>query len=127
MIAGADAHLLLGRAAAVDIDAGVPLTHTLLTDAPPLASDEALIGVALEPGELPPDLAPRDHVRLVVTVDGAPGEPPIASLADDDAVVWSVDHAPDDIVTIVTLRGPLRLATQIAAASGVQLVRIAGD
>ncbi|MCU1366088.1 MAG: hypothetical protein JWN39_1727 [Ilumatobacteraceae bacterium] len=126
MIAGSDAQLLLGQAAVIDIDAGVPLTRSLVIDTPPLVAGEALTSVALAPGDLPPDLAAGDHVELVVTIDGAPGEPATSSLADDEAVVWAVDEAPDGISTVVTLRGPIGLATQIASASDVQLVRIVG-
>ena len=126
MVAGSDAELLLGRSAVVDIDAGVPLTPALATDTAPLAVGEALASLALAPGDLPPDLAASDHVRLVITVDGASGERATSSLLDDEAVVWAVDAAHDGIATVVTLRGPIGLATQIASAADVQLVRIVG-
>ncbi|MCU1399851.1 MAG: putative rane protein [Acidimicrobiales bacterium] len=126
MIAGSDAQLLVGQAAVVDIDAGVPLTRALVIDTPPLGIGEALTSVALAPGDLPPDLAAGDHIKLVITVDGASGERATSSLVDDEAIVWAVDEAADGISTVVTLRGPIGLATQIAAASDVRLVRIVG-
>ncbi|MCU1395618.1 MAG: hypothetical protein JWM34_4046 [Ilumatobacteraceae bacterium] len=127
LIAGEDAHLLLGQAAVVDIDAGVPLTPTLVSDTPPLGADEALTSMALEPGRLPPDLAPGDHVRLVVSVPAGVAEEPVSSLVDESAVVWSVDPAPDGVATVVTIRGPISLATQIASASAVRVVRVVGS
>jgi uncharacterized membrane protein YgcG len=149
MIAGQSAHALLGKIAVIDIDVDVPITPTLLTDARPLAIDEALTSMALAPGHLPPDLATNDTIRIVVTgpsaavggsggsggssgsggtggsgATGGGGAIDVTLLLDQPAVVWSVDKSPDGVSTIVTLRGSLSLSTAIAAADEIRLVRV---
>ena len=125
LVAASDATSLLGRVAAVDIDAGVPLVDSLVGADRPLAADEALTGMALEPGQSPPDLASGDHVRIVVTVAGASGGS-TTTMLEAPAVVWAVDTGQDGISTIVTVRGPLTLATEIASAAALRLVRVEG-
>lgn len=126
LIRGETAHALLGQIALVDIAVGVPLSATLVTDDLPLAPDEALTSMALEPGQVPPDLAPNDHVRIVVTAksDGAGVTETV--LLEAGAVVWSVDLSQDGISVIVTVRGPLSLSTDVAAAASVRLARVDG-
>jgi hypothetical protein len=126
MIAGSNARALLGQVALVDIAPDVPFSQSLLTEAAPLSPDEALTSMALAPGQLSPDLAPNDLVRLVVTaVPDSAGVAPSVLLADV-ATVWSVVPGPDGVLTIVTLRGPISLSSEVAAASKVLLVRIEG-
>jgi hypothetical protein len=126
MILGANAKELLGQVALVDISPGEPFAHSLVSAAPALSTGEALSSMALAPGQLPPDLAAGDHVRVVVTaaVDAAGAMK--TSLLDADATVWSVVTAPDGATTIVTVRGPISLSSDIAAASKVQLARVDG-
>jgi len=105
MIAGESAHALLGKVALVDIDTNVPMSLSLLSDAQPLAVNEALTGMALKPGDYPPDLAADDYVRILVT--GRPDATGSATttLVDEPAVVWAVEDSPDGTATIVTVRG----------------------
>jgi SAF domain len=126
MISGDSARSLLGKVALVDIGADVPMTLTLLTDARPLGADEALTSMALDPGQLPPDLAPNDDVRIVVTARPDPTAGIVATLLDERAVVWSVDDSASGVAMIVTVRGTLTLATSIAAADEIRLVRVEG-
>ena len=126
MIAGADARLLLGKVATVDIETAVPLTPTLVTDAAPLDIDEALSSVALEPGQFPPDLAPGDQVRIIVTTTTGAGGAVTASLIEGVAAVWAVDPAADGRTTVVTVRGPIEIGTAVAAAEHVRLLRVQG-
>ena len=125
LVAGRDALTLLGRVAVVDIAADVPMTPSLLAEAESLGTDEALTSMALAPGRLPPDLAPGDRVRIIITADGGATDP-VTTLIEDVATVWAVDPAPDGVDTVVTVRGPLSLAAPLTAAVVVQLVRIAG-
>ena len=125
LISGDDAKGLLGQVASVDIPAGVPLSSAMFTTASALGPDEALTSVALEPGRMPPDLAPNDQVRIVVVDTSAANSP--ARLVEATAQVWSiVDADGSNLNTIVTLRGPLSLATDLAAASTVQIARVEG-
>lgn len=126
MIPGRSALTLVGRIAVVDIAAGVPLSPSLVTAEQPLGPDEALTSMALEPGHVPPDLAPNDHVRIVVTAASDSLGATATSLLDAEAVVWSVGASPDGISVIVTVRGPLSLSTEVAAASSVRLARVDG-
>jgi len=125
MVRGSKAVDLIGQVALVDIAADSPLTQSLVTAAAPLLAGEALTSMALAPGQLPPDLAPNDHVRVVVTSVGVAGETQ-ATLLEEQAIVWSVSLAPDATSTIVTVRGPISLSSAVASASKVQLARV-GD
>ncbi|MEI7755727.1 MAG: SAF domain-containing protein [Actinomycetota bacterium] len=125
MVRGSNAVDLIGQIALVDIAANSPLTQSVVTSATPLLPGEALTSMALAPGQVPPDLAPNDHVRVVVTSIGVAGETQ-AALLDEQAVVWSVSLAPDGTSTIVTVRGPISLSSAVASAAKVQLARV-GD
>lgn len=125
MVRGSDAVDLIGQIALVDIAADSPLTQSFVAAARPLLDGEALTSMALAPGQVPPDLAPNDHVRVVVTSVGVAGETQ-ATLLDEQAIVWSVSLAPDGTSTIVTVRGPISLSSAVASAVRVQLARV-GD
>ena len=126
MIGGADANLLLGQVALVDIEPNAPFMQSLLSSAAPLAADEALTSMALAPGQLPPDLAPNDHVRIVVTAVADATGAAATQMLVDEATVWSVITAPDGVASIVTVRGPISLSSEVAAAAKVQLARVNG-
>lgn len=126
MVGGADARVLIGQVALVDIEASAPLMRSVLTASLPLAANEALTSMALAPGQLPPDLAPNDHVRIVVTAVPDAAGVVTTQLLDDAATVWSVTDAHDGMNTIVTVRGPISLSSAVAAAAKVQLARVEG-
>jgi hypothetical protein len=111
MISGGSAHVLLGKVAVVDIGAAVPMSLTLLSDERPLGADEALTSMALKPGQLPPDLAAEDRVRILVTGRSGPTGGAATTLLDEGATVWSINDGNDGVSTIVTIRGSLALAT----------------
>lgn len=124
LISGSDASILIGQIAVVDIAAGAPLSMSLLADEEPLGADEALTSIALDPGQMPPDLARNDHVRIIVTGVAGPTGAAATQLLEAGAVVWSVELALDGVSTIVTVRGPLTLSTDVAAAVSVRLARV---
>ena len=126
MIAAGDAQRLLGQVALVDIDPSVPFTRSLVSTTSLLGAGEALTSMALAPGQLPPDLAPNDRVRIVVTSAPDAAGVSATALLDDVATVWSVTAAPDGMSTLVAVRGPIALSTDVAAASKVQLARVDG-
>ncbi len=124
LVDGSSAQVLLGQYAAVDIAAGVPFSPALVTGDRPLAADEALTPIALAAGEVPPDLAASDSIRVVATtVDGDRTE---TTMLDERASVWSVELAPDDVTTVVTVRGSVALAVALSGAASVRLVRVGG-
>jgi SAF domain len=126
LISGDRAHELLGRVALVDIGAGAPLTATMVAENEPLGPDEALTSMALDAGEFPSDLAPHDHVRLVVTSPADASGQVTTRMLDGDAIVWSVAAAPDGMSTVVTIRGALDLSAEVASAAKVQLALVEG-
>ena len=127
MISGESAHALLGKVALVDIAANVPMSLSLLSDSQPLGVDEALTSMALKPGDYPPDLAADDTVRILVTGRPDATGSAVTTLVDEGALVWAVDESADGAATIVTIRGSLSLATAIAAANEINLVRVEAD
>ncbi|MEO6125556.1 MAG: SAF domain-containing protein [Ilumatobacteraceae bacterium] len=126
LITGDQASILLGQIAVVDIPVGSPLSMALVTDEQPLGADEALTSMALEPGQMPPDLAPNDHVRIIVTASAGATGVASTQLLESEAVVWSVELSQDGVSTVVTVRGPLTLSTDVAAAVAVRLARVDG-
>jgi SAF domain len=73
-IAAADASTLVGQRAAVTIPAGTLLTAGDITDSPPIAAGDAVVGLELKAGQLPASgLDPGDQVMIVQTAN--PGSP----------------------------------------------------
>lgn len=126
LITGDRASTLLGQIAVVDIPSGSPLSAALVTAERPLGADEALTSMALEPGRMPPDLAPNDHVRIIVTASAGSTGAASTELLESEAVVWSVGLSQDGVSTVVTVRGPLTLSTEVASAVSVRLARVDG-
>jgi len=125
-VAGPDAHQLLDRVALIDIEGNSPLTASMFADEVPLAEGEALTSVALTRGQFPSDLATEDRVRIVVTTPVDATGQTTTTMLDEDAIVWSVQAAPDGVSTVVTVRGPIGLTTSIASAAKVQLATVEG-
>lgn len=64
---------VIGRTAAVPLVAGSLLTMEQVGPASTLASGEAVVGLALKPGQFPPGLAPGARVRVIDTGGNATG------------------------------------------------------
>ena len=90
-----------------------------------LMSGEALVAVAINPGNFPPSLAPGDTVRVVVT-PGSDGSGTVRSLKEI-TVVQSVT-APTDMNNqfVITMRSEESIATAIAASGPVHLAIVKG-
>ena len=117
---------LVGLRAVADVAEGAPLQRSQFAAEPPLAAEEALVGVRVRLGHYPDGLARGDAVRVVtVPPPGATGEAAPA-LFDATVIVWAVtppDEFGDD--ALVTLRGPLALAGAVAGAEQVRLAGVA--
>lgn len=125
LLPGEEAHRMLGRTLLADVPAAAPLVPSLGTERPALASDEALVSVALAAGHAPAELAPLDLVRVVVVTRDQLGAVAQPELVEHLAEVWSVAVPGEfDPTTLVTLRAPLELATAVAAADHVRLAVI---
>jgi hypothetical protein len=97
----ADAPELSGERAAVTIPSGSLLTTGDVTGAPAIAAGDAVVGLALKPGQLPTvGLAPGDRVMIIQTA--SPGTPLSGlaasggdSSADSDSSSATTGSSPD--------------------------------
>lgn len=116
---------LVGRVSLVDLGADAPVVGAMLAEMPAMTADEALVGMALEVGHAPVDLAVGDTVRIVVVTDPNGLDPTPPRLMPGTALVHALepgdDFEPRDVVTVGV---PLDAAADVAAAPGVRLVRV---
>jgi hypothetical protein len=107
---------VVGKVALVDLSPGTLVTPDLVAASAPLAADQAIVGVPVEPGGYPAfDLAPGDHVSAVT---GGGGDNPV--------LVTSVEVvAVQDLVggerKLVSLRGSQDDINKVAAADPATL------
>lgn len=109
---------VVGRRAALDLARGSLLTREGVTDAPRPGAGQSLVGVALQPGQLPSErLLPGDQVRLVVTsAEGARDGAGLVSATEAEVVsVTGPDEAGLTTVDVLTsaAEGPT-LAARVA-------------
>ena len=128
VIAGITMALFLGGGSSSPVIGGESATSSPKVDAQNsrLMAGEALIAIAVEPGNFPPSLFVGDTVRVVVTPSND-GSGSVRSLKEI-TVVQSVTP-PADMGTqfVVTLRAPESIATAIAASGPLHLSIIRGD
>lgn len=123
ILVGADSDLLvvpagerravIGRVSAVPLAKGSLLSPGALGRKATLASDEAAVGLLLEPGTYPPGLRPGDRVAAVATRDDrAVGATELAT-----GLVESMEPAPGASGAVVGLRLPRNGAAAVAGAA----------
>lgn len=127
---------VIGRRATTSIAAGQLLAEGMTTTEGAIGEDQALVGLALIPGQLPTlDLSPGDRVHVVVS--SAPAEGPVTAGEDEDpegevrddpvltrsATIVSVETLDADrrLVTLATSEAD---AEAVAAAAGGDSLRI---
>lgn len=121
----ADVSTLVGRVALIDVPAGAPLLGPMVDTLDVLADGEALVGVALERGQAPSELAVGDTVRVIVVPDPASLDARGPELVPALALVRAVEPADEyEPRAVVTLTLPVQDAPAVAAAAGVRLVRV---
>lgn len=115
---------VIGMRAAVDIDAGTPLSSSHLTGVEPLSSDDAVVGVVVDDSRAPADLAPGDLVH-VVFLDTSLENGDVVSALPNVAEVWAVT-APDDIMSerSISLRVGRSLAESFVGHDEIHLVKV---
>jgi SAF domain len=122
-----------GRTAAVSLPAGSLLTSGDIGPAGP-AAGQAVMGVALKPGQYPPDLAAGQTVDVLATpaastgTGGSPSGPGSAggaALPVGRAVVLAVDQASSAGVTVAELEVSQDAMPQVAAAAAAGQVSLA--
>lgn len=142
-IAVSDASELSGKRAAVTIPAGSLLVAGDVTGAPPIATGDAVVGMALKAGQLPAaGVDPGDQVMIVETASsGAPSDPSASADASSDdpgpstgvlvtqATVYDVDSPPADLSSdaseLVSVAVSDTLAAAVATASAAGQVSLA--
>jgi hypothetical protein len=106
---------VVGQRAALDLARGSLLTREGVTDAPRPGAGQSLVGVGLQPGQLPNErLLPGDRVRLVVSSEGA-GEVSVSATEAEVVSVTGPDEAGMTTVDVLTTvaEGPT-LAARVA-------------
>lgn len=117
---------VIGMRAAVDIDAGTPLSSSHLIDIEPLSSQDAVIGVVVDDSKAPVDLAPGDLVRIVF-LDTSLESGDVVSSLPNVAEVWSVS-APDEVMSerSISLRVARELSEAFVGHDEIHLVKVVG-
>lgn len=127
VLAGITMALFLSGGSSSPAIGGEPATSSPKVDAQDsrLMAGEALIAIAVDPGNFPPALLVGDTVRVVVTPSND-GNGSVRSLKET-TVVQSVTP-PADMGTqfVVTVRAPESLATAIAASGPLHLSIVKG-
>lgn len=115
---------VVGMRAAVDIDAGTPLSSSHLIDVAPLSADEAVVGVVVDDARAPADLVPGDLVR-VVYLDTSLENGDVVSTLPNLAEVWAVSN-PDDLMgeRAISLRIARTLAESFVGHDEIHLVKV---
>jgi hypothetical protein len=123
----ADPSLLRGRRVVADVRPGAPLELALLEPEDSVTATEAEVGMALEPGDFPPDLAVGDQVAVVLipTTSGASDAPvPTAMSAGARVRAVAESDATTGGKTVVTLVVPRADLELLASASRYRLARV---
>lgn len=115
---------VIGMRAAVDIEAGTPLSSSHLTGVEPLSTDDAVVGVVVDDSRAPADLAPGDLVR-VVFLDTSLENGDVVSTLPNVAEVWATT-TPDDIMSerSISLRVARQLAEAFVGHDEIHLVKV---
>ena len=120
-IAGANLESVVGERAAVALLPGTLLQRSMVTDADPIPSGMAQVGVAVKGGQLPADgLVPGDRVQVLALPGPAAGagNPAAPTVLVDAAVVFAAHQDPTQPgTTLLTLVVPAKAAPAVAAAS----------
>ena len=134
----ADAAELMGKRAAVTIPAGSLLVTADVTIAQPIAAGDAVVGLALKPGQLPSaGVESGDEVMVVQTASlGAPLNPPSVAAGGEastgvlvpQALVFNVDAPPTDGASsasqLVSIELSSTLAATVSAAAAADQVSL---
>lgn len=115
---------VIGMRAAVDIDAGTPLSSSHLFDVVPLSSADAVVGIVIDDSVAPADLVVGDTVR-VVFLDSSLESGDVVTTLPTLAEVWSVS-SPDGLSSdrSISLRVPRLVADSFVGHDEIHLVKV---
>ena len=128
VLAGITMALFLSGGSSSPAIGGEPATSSPKVDAQDsrLMAGEALIAIAVDPGNFPPSLLVGDTVRVVVTPSND-GTGSVRSLKEMTVVQSVTPPAEMGTQFVVTVRAPESLATAIAASGPLHLSIVKGD
>ena len=117
---------VVGRTAATDLVSGSLLTAGQLRDGPRVATDRAVVGAKLQPGQYPTNLRVGDNVQLVA-VPAAGASPDDAKVTDlgRGRVVDLVTGGTTGDVATVSIDVPQGQANEIAGAGSAARLSLA--
>jgi len=115
---------VVGMRAAVDIDAGTPLSSSHLFDMVPLSATDAVVGIVIDDSVAPVDLVVGDTVR-VVFLDSSLESGDVVTTLPTLAEVWSVS-SPDGLSSdrSISLRVPRLVADSFVGHDEIHLVKV---
>jgi len=128
VLAGITMALFLSGGSSSPAIGGEPATSSPKVDAQDsrLMAGEALIAIAVDPGNFPPSLLVGDTVRVVVTPSND-GSGSVRSLKETTVVQSVTPPAEMGTQFVVTVRAPESLATAIAASGPLHLSIVKGN
>lgn len=128
-VPASDRDAILGRTAAAGLEPGTILTPGQFLDGPEVGPGQAVVGLALAPGEYPTSsLRPGDHVIVVRSpLPNSAGdrteEPP--DVLAEDVEIFSVESLSDTARTLmVSVTVPREVAPDITSAAAAGRIRL---
>jgi hypothetical protein len=127
---------VVGRVASVNLVPGTLISFDQLSTGPRLPPGNAVVGLALKPGQLPSPLQPLDRVMLVQTVaaggsglsaqSGAAGgsAQPTSTVLVPSAQVYAIGQSADGQSTTVSVAVSSASAPAVAAASAADQISV---
>lgn len=113
-------HTVVGKTAAVGLVPGTLLGASQVGPSSSLQAGQAVVGLALKPGQAPASLRPGTRVEVVDTVKAANGDQPRPIVLSNSAVVSTTgrgDGSAASGTTLVSLTMPATEAPAVAAAA----------
>lgn len=124
-----EAATVIGRIAVSDLPKGILVTRANVADRVVLGAEEGVVGLALDPGQVPaPVLVPGDLVNVVAGGPGGESSPPGAAAANEvlasGATVFAIETLGTQGRKFVSLKLPEADANRVAAAAQRGPVRL---
>lgn len=119
-----DAALLIGHVAVADLPEGAILTSASVADGSLLGAGEGVVGLALEPGQVPSAQLRAGDLVNVVVAPGADGGRPAGDVIVRGAEVFSVEPETSTGRLLVSLKATEDDANRIASAAESGPVRL---
>lgn len=125
VVPSSQAASVAGSTMALSVPAGTLLSPAMLGAAAQPEPGEAVVAVALAPGQFPPEVFPGAHVTVVPAPTDPGGDPAAAAVGPAsgwDATVVGVHPTTTDATTVISLQVHDDDAGEVAAAGPVSVV-----